>query len=139
MSEKAQAKQVGPYQVVELKHPDAKTAVLSCRLSADLMRRVHEACDGEPYSISISALAHRGLELAIEELAAIRKTMVERQAQRIDVYAMQRVLCLAEAHKSDDDLERLRAAMAEIAQFIHHAFAEAATCSLDQLTQEQRR
>ena len=96
----ADAKQIGPYEVLQLKHPDpdAKTAVLSCRLSADLNRRMHEACDGEPYRISVSALVHRGITLAIEELAAIRKTMVERHEQKI-------ALAITE-------LETLRASMA---------------------------
>jgi hypothetical protein len=54
--------------------------------------------------------------------------------ESVYVYAMQRILCLATAHKSDEDAARLRTAMAEIAQFIHHALAE-----LDRLTLENRR
>jgi len=45
-------------------------------------------------------------------------------AQSIYVYAMQRVLSLATAHKDDDDAARLRAAMTEITAFINHAFNE---------------
>ena len=53
--------------------------------------------------------------------------------ESVYVYALQRVLCLATAHQADDDVARLRAAMAEIVAFINHAFAE-----LDRLTLKQR-
>ena len=84
---KTQTKQVGPYLVQELKHPDpeAKTAVLSCRLSGELHRRMLAACDSEPYRISISALVHRGIELAIQELTGIRKMAEERHEKRIEL------------------------------------------------------
>jgi hypothetical protein len=53
--------------------------------------------------------------------------------ESVYVYALQRVLCLAVAYQADDDVARLRAAMAEIVAFINHAFAE-----LDRLTLKQR-
>jgi len=70
-----QPKTVGPYQVVELKLPGgaAKTAVLSVRISADLNRRMHEATDISGYRVSVTTLVSRGIELAIKELAVMRK------------------------------------------------------------------
>lgn len=74
----AQTKQLGPYEVLELpkRHGVRKEAVLSVRIDADLKRRLDEACDAGPYRITQSSLVQRGIELAIEELAAaLRKKM----------------------------------------------------------------
>jgi hypothetical protein len=74
----------------------------------------------------------RWLKVSRRIIDQVREPLVTHES--VYVYAMQRILCLATAHKSDEDAARLRTAMAEIAQFIHHALAE-----LDRLTLENRR
>ena len=52
--------------------PDPVKDVLSVRISADLKRRMAEACDAGPYKLSITTIVERGIELAIKELSELQ-------------------------------------------------------------------
>lgn len=46
--------------------------VLSVRISADLKRRMSEACDAGPYRVPITSIVERGIELALKELSEMQ-------------------------------------------------------------------
>ena len=65
-----------PYEVrLRKERQDPKTEVLSIRIDADLKARMMKCCEGGPYRIGITALAERGIELAIQELTDLWATL----------------------------------------------------------------